>query len=53
MRREAHQVSNEWFKGKWTDELDYALLESEWADQHRDGLSSCSWPLVDEAGRVA
>ena len=53
MRCEAHQISNEWFKGEWTDELDYALLESEWADQHRDGPGSCSWPLLDEAGRVA
>jgi RimJ/RimL family protein N-acetyltransferase len=52
MRCEAHQISNEWFKGEWTDELDYALLESEWADQHRDGLGSCSWPLVDPAGQV-
>ena len=31
MRREAHLVSNEWVKGEWCDELDYALLDSEWA----------------------
>jgi RimJ/RimL family protein N-acetyltransferase len=31
MRLEAHLVRNEWFKGEWTDELDYALLEDEWA----------------------
>jgi RimJ/RimL family protein N-acetyltransferase len=33
MRREAHLVENEWFKGEWTDELTYALLESEWRSQ--------------------
>lgn len=30
MRQEAHLRENEWFKGVWTDELDFALLESEW-----------------------
>jgi RimJ/RimL family protein N-acetyltransferase len=43
MRLEAHQISNEWFKGEWTDELDYALLEDEWREQHAAG--SCRWPL--------
>jgi RimJ/RimL family protein N-acetyltransferase len=31
MRREAHFVSNEIFKGEWSDELIYAVLASEWA----------------------
>jgi RimJ/RimL family protein N-acetyltransferase len=31
MRREATLIANEWFKGEWTDEVDYALLEGEWA----------------------
>jgi RimJ/RimL family protein N-acetyltransferase len=30
MRREAHLVQNEWVKGEWCDELDYALLADEW-----------------------
>ena len=30
MRREAHLVENEWVKGEWQSELDYALLASEW-----------------------
>lgn len=30
MRQEAHLVENEWFKGEWSDELDFALLEHEW-----------------------
>ncbi len=30
MRREALLVKNEWFKGEWGDEADYALLEEEW-----------------------
>jgi RimJ/RimL family protein N-acetyltransferase len=35
MRREAHLISNEWFKGNWSDEIDFALLEDEWAGQHQ------------------
>ncbi|MGH2910170.1 MAG: GNAT family N-acetyltransferase [Solirubrobacteraceae bacterium] len=31
MRREAALVANEWFKGEWTDEVDYAVLDHEWA----------------------
>jgi RimJ/RimL family protein N-acetyltransferase len=31
MRREAVLVANEWFKGEWTDEVDYAVLDHEWA----------------------
>jgi RimJ/RimL family protein N-acetyltransferase len=46
MRLEAHQVSNEWFKDEWTDELDFALLEGEWREQHRAGPRSCRWPLA-------
>ncbi len=30
MRQEAHLVENEWFKGEWSDELDFAILASEW-----------------------
>ncbi|MBV9487842.1 MAG: GNAT family N-acetyltransferase [Frankiaceae bacterium] len=30
MRREAHLLQNEWFKGEWTDEIDYGLLRDEW-----------------------
>jgi RimJ/RimL family protein N-acetyltransferase len=30
MRQEAHLVQNEWFKGHWSDELDFAILEDEW-----------------------
>jgi RimJ/RimL family protein N-acetyltransferase len=30
MRREAHLVENEWFKGRWSDEVDYAVLSREW-----------------------
>jgi len=31
MRREAHFVENEFVKGEWCSELDYALLSREWA----------------------
>jgi RimJ/RimL family protein N-acetyltransferase len=30
MRQEAHLIQNEWFKGEWTDELQFAMLASEW-----------------------
>jgi RimJ/RimL family protein N-acetyltransferase len=37
MRQEAHLVQNEWFKGRWSDELDFAILEHEWqAMPHSD-----------------
>jgi RimJ/RimL family protein N-acetyltransferase len=46
MRPEAHLIQNEWFKGGWSDEVDVALLEEEWAAQHASGAGSCSWPLA-------
>jgi RimJ/RimL family protein N-acetyltransferase len=36
MRLEAHLVENEWYKGRWGDELDYAILSREW---RQGGLS--------------
>ncbi|MGC8473101.1 MAG: GNAT family N-acetyltransferase [Candidatus Dormibacteria bacterium] len=36
MRQEALLLQNEWFKGGWSDEVDFALLESEWLSQHRE-----------------
>ncbi len=30
MRQEAHLLSNEWFKGGWSDELVFAMLDEEW-----------------------
>jgi RimJ/RimL family protein N-acetyltransferase len=30
MRQEARLVNNEWFKGEWTTELDFAMLAEEW-----------------------
>lgn len=34
MRREAHFIHNEIFKGEWGDELNYAILENEWRSKH-------------------
>ena len=42
MRQEAHLVENEWFKGEWTDELDFALLSREWPSRALDGCPACS-----------
>jgi RimJ/RimL family protein N-acetyltransferase len=33
MRQEAVLVENEWFKGEWTTEIDFAILAREWRDQ--------------------
>ncbi len=30
MRQEAVRVENEWFKGEWTTEIDFAILDHEW-----------------------
>jgi RimJ/RimL family protein N-acetyltransferase len=49
MRREAVLLSNEWFKGEWTDEVDYALLEDEWAAQHAAGASGDGPPAPTAA----
>jgi RimJ/RimL family protein N-acetyltransferase len=42
MRQEAHLVENEWFKGEWTDELDFALLGREWPSRALSGCPACS-----------
>ncbi|HEX4466151.1 MAG TPA: GNAT family N-acetyltransferase [Solirubrobacteraceae bacterium] len=44
MRQEAHLISNEWFKGDWSDEIDVALLEHEWVAQHADSSLWCDSP---------
>lgn len=31
MRLEARLIENEWYNGRWGDELDYAILAREWA----------------------
>jgi RimJ/RimL family protein N-acetyltransferase len=36
MRQEAHLVANEWFKGEWSSELDFAILQQEWERSRRD-----------------
>jgi len=36
MRQEAVLVENEWFKGEWSTEIDFAILDREW----RAGLAS-------------
>ncbi|GAB7004636.1 GNAT family protein [Nocardioides sp. AN3] len=30
MRQEALLVENEWFRGRWSDEIDFAILDREW-----------------------
>jgi RimJ/RimL family protein N-acetyltransferase len=42
MRQEAHLVENEWFKGEWTDEIDFAMITSEWPSQRMLGCPACA-----------
>ncbi|HEY0098568.1 MAG TPA: GNAT family protein [Pyrinomonadaceae bacterium] len=35
MRREGHFIQNIWFKGKWGDEFQYAVLRDEWLQRRR------------------
>jgi len=30
MRKEAHFIQSAWYRGQWTDEVQYAILQSEW-----------------------
>ncbi|HEY5250597.1 MAG TPA: GNAT family protein [Acidimicrobiales bacterium] len=34
MRLEAHLVENEWFKGGWSDQLEFAVLAHQWSTGH-------------------
>ena len=38
MRREAHFIHNEIFKGEWGDELVYAILREEWLERVQEFL---------------
>ena len=41
MRQEAHMVENEWFKGEWTDEIDFAMVAQEWPSRELAGCPTC------------
>jgi RimJ/RimL family protein N-acetyltransferase len=51
MRQEAHLVANEWFKGQWSDEVDFALLEREWAGSRHDAPSVGTRSAIDSTIR--
>lgn len=38
LRKEAHLIENEWFEGRWSDELTFAMLEEEWRSSREDGI---------------
>lgn len=42
LRLEARLVENEWFKGRWSDELGFAMLSREWRGQHESGCPDFS-----------
>ena len=50
MRREANLIENEWFKGAWSSEIDFALLESEWTRQHATTPAMCARPRIATLG---
>lgn len=37
MRQEAVLVENEWFKGRWSTEIDFAILDREWRSRAAPG----------------
>ena len=39
MRQEAVLVENEWFRGRWSDEVDFAILDREW-QVYRSGVNT-------------
>jgi RimJ/RimL family protein N-acetyltransferase len=41
MRQEAHLRENEWFKGEWADEIDFAVLKGEWLSRKLAGCPAC------------
>jgi RimJ/RimL family protein N-acetyltransferase len=41
MRQEAYLRENEWFKGEWTDEIDFAILAQEWSRLKLAGCPAC------------
>lgn len=45
LHEEAHLRENEWFKGGWSDELDFAILEQEWRAQHVGGCPDLPLPV--------
>jgi RimJ/RimL family protein N-acetyltransferase len=47
MRQEAHLVQNERFKGRWSDELDFAIPEEEWRAMRHDNC------LLDISSRLS
>jgi RimJ/RimL family protein N-acetyltransferase/quercetin dioxygenase-like cupin family protein len=44
MREEAHLRENEWFKGGWSDEIGFAMLEDEWRALHVQGCPDLRQP---------
>ena len=51
MRREAHLIENEWFKGGWSDEIAFAMLETEWrSDQMLRGAAVIGPPASPVLG---
>jgi RimJ/RimL family protein N-acetyltransferase len=53
MRREALLVENEWFKGEWSTEADYAILEGEWGSSPTRSLISWTTSAPASASAAA
>lgn len=45
MRREAHFIENEWFKGEWGSEFVYAILKREWPRTAPDSAAVPNTPM--------
>jgi RimJ/RimL family protein N-acetyltransferase len=53
MRREAVLVKNEWFKGEWSTEADYAILDEEWGSSPIRSLISSNTTAPAAASALA
>ncbi len=51
MRREAVLVDNEWFKGEWSTEADYAILQHEWVSRGTRSFISSNTTAPASASR--
>ena len=42
LRKEAHFIKSLWFRGKWVDDLVFAILASEWSSKKKESKSPIS-----------
>lgn len=53
MRREAHHVKNEFVKGRWADEVVYAILDEEWKASAATTVATTAATTAVRSGKVS